>query len=478
MDVRPSTANLASLGCDVLVLLVPEGGTSGELTAVDAAFDGQLSRWLTQKSFTGSEGSAHTAPTLGRLAATTVVVSGIGAGSASAVRAAVGKATREARAAKAGHVAVAGFGAHARAAAEGAGVGTYAWERKAEKDRTTPLTQLTLVGATDLDADREGILRARQDWVRDLVNAPPAELYPASIADEAQRLASIPGVTVTVWDEVRLRAEGCVGLIGVGQGSIRPPRLIHIAWRPADARGHVALVGKGITFDSGGLSLKPSGSMQTMRCDMAGAATVLGAIGAAADLKLPLAVDAWVAAAENMTGGDAYKLGDIFTYANGVTVEIHNTDAEGRLVLADALIQACKLPATDVLDLATLTGACVVALGSDFTGLFTHDDALATELLAAGSETGELLWRLPLHKPYKDQLKADWAQLKNVGSREAGATTAALFLEHFVTKDKRWAHLDIAGPAFLEKASGPYAAGGTGHPMRAVVRWLEQRAKA
>ncbi len=277
-----------------------------------------------------------------------------------------------------------------------------------------------------------------------------------------------------MWDVKRLRAEGCVGTLAVGQGSERPPCIIKVTYKAKNPKAHVALVGKGVTFDSGGLSIKPSAGMQTMRCDMAGAATVLAALGAAATLELPVSIDCWVAAAENMTGGNAFKLGDILTYANGVTVENHNTDAEGRLVLADCLIQASRGDATHIVDLATLTGACVVALGPDFSGLFTHDDALAADLMAVGAETGEAFWRMPLHKPYKDGLKADWAQLKNVAGRDAGATTAALFLEHFVGKDKRWAHLDIAGPAFLEKPSGPYAAGATGNPMRAVVRWIEK----
>jgi leucyl aminopeptidase len=268
-----------------------------------------------------------------------------------------------------------------------------------------------------------------------------------------------------------------VGLVGVGQGSTRPPYLAHVRYRPPGAKRHLALVGKGVTFDSGGLSLKTSAQMQTMRCDMGGAATALGALAAAAEAGLPIALDAVIACVENMNDGNAYKLGDVLAYRNGVTVEIHNTDAEGRLVLADALIDACREKGvTDVVDLATLTGAVVVAIGGDLTGLFTPDDALAGELLAAAGQSGEGLWRMPLHEPYRQMLKAEWAQIKNVtGKPDAGSVTAALFLQHFVEK-VRWAHLDIAGGAWADSKDHTVAAGATGAPMRTVLRWIESRA--
>jgi leucyl aminopeptidase len=217
--------------------------------------------------------------------------------------------------------------------------------------------------------------------------------------------------------------------------------------------------------------------MQTMRCDMGGAATALGTLATAAELKVPIAIDAIVGLVENMNSGSAYKLGDILAYKNGVTVEIHNTDAEGRLVLADCLIRASEIDgATDVLDLATLTGAVVVAIGPDFTGIFTADDALSAELATAAAQAGEGLWRLPLHDGYKPMLKGDWGQIKNItGKPDAGASTAALFLQHFV-KDKRWAHLDIAGSAFADRTSGPYFAGGTGQMTRTLLNWLTTRA--
>jgi leucyl aminopeptidase len=265
-----------------------------------------------------------------------------------------------------------------------------------------------------------------------------------------------------------------VGIIAVGQGSTKPGCLIHLRYTPPNAKDHIALVGKGVTFDAGGLSLKPSNSMQTMRCDMGGAACALGAFGAIAATGVPITVDAFVPSVENMCAANSYKLGDILKYRNGVSVEIHNTDAEGRLILADALTLACEVEGVSrVVDLATLTGAVVVAIGSDFTGLFTHDDDLAEEILGGAASSSELVWRMPLHTPYNRMLKGTWGQIKNVGAREAGSITAALFLEHFVTDDVRWAHLDVAGTAFIDSPVPPYIAGATGQMVRGLTNWAE-----
>ena len=266
------------------------------------------------------------------------------------------------------------------------------------------------------------------------------------------------------------------GSLAVGQGSKRPPVMIRVSYRPPGARDHIAFVGKGVTFDAGGLSIKPSASMQTMRCDMGGSAVVLAATGAAAELGVPVAIDTFVGAAENMVGGDSYKLGDILRYRNGVNVEIHNTDAEGRLVMADCLIRASEVEGvTAIIDAATLTGACIVAVGDEFTGLFTGHDELAAELHQAADSADEGLWRLPLHDRYDDQLSAEWGTIKNLGGKYAGATTAALFLRHFVRKDVAWAHLDVAGPSFLDKASPRYVAGATGEMVRTLTTWLASR---
>jgi leucyl aminopeptidase len=353
-------------------------------------------------------------------------------------------------------------------------VGAYRYETyKAESDRTPDVEHLTIVGDA-IDTATAASRANAQNWARDLVNMPPADMNPSTLANQARLLSQIPGVEVEVWETAKLHQQGCVGILAVGQGSSVSPCMIRIRYRPENATSHICLVGKGVTFDAGGLSIKPSSGMLTMRCDMGGAANALAITRAVAEIGLPVALDTFVGAAENMLSGNSYKLGDILTYNNGVAVEVHNTDAEGRLVLADCLIEASNVDgATHILDFATLTGACVVAVGSDFTGLFTADDDLASELLSAADDTGEGLWRLPLHPGYREMIKAEWGTIKNVGGREAGASTAALFLENFV-EGKRWAHLDIAGPAFLNKASGAYVSGATGQMVRAVTTWISR----
>ncbi|MEQ1502532.1 MAG: leucyl aminopeptidase [Myxococcota bacterium] len=481
MNIRFSTEPPAQLSVDVLVIGAGPN-LDGPLAALDERFDGKLVAGLRARKFKGSEGSAFVLPTLGRIAARELVVVGTGSGSFSALRLAAGRAGKEARALSASTVALVFPGvdpAMGMRLVEAAVAGNYLYQAyKPEDDRSPAVATWTAAGSGPGDAAvKAADVRAKwQQWARDLVNGPPADLYPESLAARARELGALPGVTVDVWDFEKCRSEGLVGIIAVGQGSDRKGNLIHVKYRPPTSNDHVALVGKGVTFDSGGLSLKPSDGMQTMRCDMGGAATMLAATAIAAELGLAVSIDTFCPAVENMMSGASYKLGDVLRYANGVTVEIHNTDAEGRLILADGLIKACKVPGVStVIDAATLTGACVIALGDDFTGMFTDDDALAGELSAAADHCGEGLWRLPLYGPYKEMLKSDFAQIKNVGGRPAGATTAALFLQHFVSGPK-WAHLDIAGPAFSDKGSSRYAPGGTGEMVRSLATFLERRA--
>ncbi len=483
MNLSFPSEPLPSVVADALAIGVPSD-FSGPVAAMDEAFGGELIKWLKGQKFNGGAAQLHVVPTFGRIAATHLVVVGIGDGSADAWRRALGRVGREARVLRAESLSLDLSNASGLATAdlvEALRAGNYTWEQYKPEDQRKPALSTIQVGGAELsDADVAAVdTRVKwQSWARDLVNLPAADLYPESLAAKAQELAALPGVEVEVWDFERCRAEGCVGIVAVGQGSERPGCLIWVRYRPEQAKHHVALVGKGVTFDAGGYSLKPSSAMQTMRCDMGGSAVMLGTAGAIAELGLPVAVDCLVGAVENLVSGGAFKLGDILRYSNGVTVEIHNTDAEGRLVLADCLIRACQVDGVQtVIDAATLTGAAVVAVGSEFSGLFTHDDALAGELLDAASQTGEGLWRLPLHAPYKELLRSDYAQIKNVGSREAGATTAALFLEHFASDAPRWAHLDVAGPAFLDKASSRYAPGGTGEMVRSLVSWAAARAE-
>jgi leucyl aminopeptidase len=452
------------------------------LAAVEARLAG-LGAHLAARGFEAAPGEALVLPTYGALATSQVAILGLGDASTAALRKAAGKIGAIARDQKASNVAV-DLGAlddgSLATLLEFAAIGNYRWDtHQPEKARTPALANLAISGASkatrDATAARAGLRARWQAFARDLVNRPAADLTPTSLATAAQGLAQLPHVTVHVTDFEACKAQGMVGLVAVGQGSTEPGCLIHVSYQPTNPRDTIALVGKGVTFDSGGLSLKPSDAMQTMRCDMGGAATALAAIGAIAELGLPIRVDAFLPCVENMVAGNSYKLGDILHYRNGVTCEIHNTDAEGRLILADALIEACAVPGVSrVVDLATLTGAIIIALGSEFTGLFTPDDALAAELDAAFASAGELAWRQPLHAPYKRLLKGTWSQIKNVGGREGGSITAALFLQHFVTDNVRWAHLDIAGTAFADAPNEPYTAGGTGQVVRTLVDWATQ----
>ncbi len=310
---------------------------------------------------------------------------------------------------------------------------------------------------------------------RTLGNTTPDEKYPDRFARMAENIGRQAGCEVEVWDEKKIVEERFGGLLGVAAGSERPPRFVILTWRGAPSDdSHIALVGKGVTFDSGGLSLKPSASMEDMKSDMTGAAVVLATIATLAELKAPVNVTGYLPITENMTGGLATKLGDVLTMREGTTVEILNTDAEGRLILADALAYAVERKPRAVVNLATLTGACMVALGTRIAGLFSNDDALAGELAENARLAGERLWRLPIDSDFKDQLKSSVSDMKNVGSRWGGAITAAKFLEHFVGETP-WAHLDIAGPSFSDADSPTRDAGGTGCYVATLVKWLTKR---
>jgi leucyl aminopeptidase len=314
----------------------------------------------------------------------------------------------------------------------------------------------------------EGVAAAR-----DLVNEPAIELFPESFAKRATAMARESGLKAKVYGPRELEKKGMNLILGVGAGSAHPPRLVHLTYEPVGkARGKpVVLVGKGITFDSGGLCLKPPASMLDMKADMAGAAAVFGSMLAIAKLKPKQPVHGILSLAENMPSGTAIRLGDVISSAAGRTVEINNTDAEGRLVLADALHYACSLKPKQIIDLATLTGACVVALGPYTVGTWSGHDDLAEAILAAAARTGESFWRMPLDRALDEQLKSDVADTKNTGERAGGAITAALFLSEFVG-DTPWAHLDIAGPATSSKDEGIFSKGGTGVGVATLARLL------
>lgn len=368
-----------------------------------------------------------------------------------------------------------------RAVAEGAALGAYRFDRyraAAEDQRPPGRVVLAVPGAVPRQvraAVKDAVVVAESvALVRDLVNTPPNDLGPADLAGIATKTFDDTEVAVKVWDDKALRRGGFGGLTAVGQGSHRGPRLVRLTYRHKRATTTVALVGKGITFDSGGLSLKPAKSMETMKCDMGGAAAVLGTVRAAAALGLAVNVTGWLALAENMPSGTAQRPGDIISIRGGKTVEVLNTDAEGRLVLADALAQAAAEHPDLVVDIATLTGAQMVALGTRVAGAMGNDDGLRDAIVAAGTTAGESLWPMPLPEELRASLDSPVADLANIGERNGGMLTAALFLRDFVPADLPWTHLDIAGPAFNEGGAHGYTPrGGTGFGVRTLTQFLQ-----
>ena len=321
-------------------------------------------------------------------------------------------------------------------------------------------------------ASRGEIVGQSVNMARMLANTPPSEKPPVVLAEVIRKAATEHGVHVQVWNEARIRDERFGGLLGVAAGSDEPPAFVTLEYLKGGDAPVTALVGKGVTFDSGGLSLKPSASMEDMKSDMTGAAVVVASILAAARLKLPVNVKGYVALTENMTGGRAMKLGDVLKMRNGKTVEVLNTDAEGRLILADALSYAAEAGPARMLDLATLTGACIVGLGTKIAGLFSNDDDFAAALTEASKAAGERVWRMPLDDDFKDALKSGVADMKNVGGRWGGAITAAKFLEEFAG-GVPWAHLDIAGPSWSDNEASARDVGGTGCFVRTLAAYLE-----
>lgn len=346
-------------------------------------------------------------------------------------------------------------------------------------DEKPPAISAVLIPPPGLDAKRAKLLdiEARAiatgvRTVRDLGNAPGNEMTPTRLAERAGEVSKEIGVKCTIYDKKAIEKMKMGGLLAVNKGSHEEPRFVVIEYAPKRATKHVALVGKGITFDSGGISIKPAERMEEMKFDMCGAAAVIGIIQAAAMLAIPVKVTGLIVSTENLPGGGAYKPGDIIRMMSGKTAEIVNTDAEGRMILADALHYASNLKPDHIIDYATLTGACVVALGSEAAGLFSNNDELAQKLIECGERTGERLWRLPEWDDYKELIRSEWADMKNSGGRWAGATSAALFLKEFVDCPS-WAHLDIAGTAYMEHETGRETRGATGAGVRATVAFLE-----
>ncbi|MBV9444380.1 MAG: leucyl aminopeptidase [Streptosporangiaceae bacterium] len=367
--------------------------------------------------------------------------------------------------------------AQAEAVTLGALLGGYSFRRY----RATPAAdaELTLFTAHDAAVDRGRVLAAAMTMVRDLVNTPPADLVPADLADVATRVASDSGLAIQVFDENELAKDGYGGIMAVGMGSVHPPRLVRLEYTHPEASKTVVLAGKGITFDSGGLSLKPSKSMETMKADMGGAAAVLGAIQAIAALRPAANVISYLCLAENMPGGGAQRPSDVITIYGGKTVEVLNTDAEGRLVLADALARSGADGPDLLVDVATLTGAQTVALGNRTAGVMASDDGLAAAVADAAKRAGEAMWPMPLPDDLRKGLDSSVADIANVSAdRAGGMLVAGLFLREFVPQGTRWAHLDIAGPAYNDGGAYGYTTkGGTGMAVRTLVQLVEDVAE-
>ncbi len=476
MNITTSSHSLVDVQADLLAIAVTDDTMETVLAEVDAAYNGELLSALAGDEYKAKSGATASYPGFGNIAAKKLLIVGSGDGSANGLKLAAGSAGKAGRAAGAESVALYigdTDAASTQAAVEGFIAGNYKFDKyKTDEDKKGPASALSLIGNVDSVAIGRGKAVAEgQSLARDLVNEPADAIYPETLADVALSLAN-ESMTVEVWDDTRIESEGMGGIMGVGRGSDRKPRFIHMKYTPKGTPTRkIALVGKGVTFDAGGYSLKPSAGMQTMRCDMAGSAAVIGAMRAIRDLAPDAEVHGIVGAVENLVSGNAYKLGDILDMYSGKKVEIHNTDAEGRLVLADCLHYASQLDVDTIVDLATLTGAAVVALGDHYVAMFTKDDDLSTALRQSADDAGELVWPLPLPDDYKSQLKADWGDIKNVGGRAGGSITAALFLSEFVDVDS-WCHLDIAGPAFLDKGHKHFASGGTGVMVPTLARWI------
>jgi leucyl aminopeptidase len=458
---------------------VPAAGSDD----VDAALGGTLGQILAELGATGKQDEVTRIASGGRLAAPLIIAAGLGPadhkdgerGRLESLRRAAGSAVRAAAASKAGSVAIclpARDEAETEAVALGALLGRYTFARYRSGDQPTEpeITVLSTIGAA---AGRAQVLADAMTLVRDLVNTSPSQLYPETFAAEAERVArAATGVEFLALDHTALASGGYGGLIGVGQGSVHPPRLARLGYRHPAATKTVVFCGKGITFDSGGLSLKPPKAMEAMKSDMSGAAAVLGAVQAIAALKLPVNVVGYLAMAENMPGGAAQRPSDVITIFGGKTVEVLNTDAEGRLVLADVLARSAEDAPDLVVDVATLTGAQLVALGPRIAGVMGSDDEVAAAVADAARRAGEQAWPMPLPEELRKGLDSAVADIANVaGDRYGGMLVAGLFLKEFVPDGVRWAHVDIAGPAFHEGEPYGYTPkGGTGAAVRLLVQ--------
>jgi leucyl aminopeptidase len=498
VDITVSAESITQYSGDAVVVgVVQKGLLSGPAAEADTALGGLVTHLIDSGEIRGRAGELTVLHTQGRLPASRVAVAGLGEASqldlyvARRVMAAAARQLRDRgcrRIATTLHRSVPGQPRPqmaVRAVIEAAYLGLYRGEeRKTEPGPPDEFDELRLITTVpaDVPAAQKAAETARlageaTNYARRLVNLPGNEITPARLADEALRIAEHTGAELEVLAPEELRARRMGALLAVGQGSANPPRLISLRYRGRQQAPLLAFVGKGITFDSGGISIKPSENMHLMKQDMAGAAAVLAAAWAIAKLKLPVDLLAVVPTAENMPGSGAYRPGDVVDTHSGKTVEVISTDAEGRLILADALSYARESGATHMVDLATLTGACIIALGYAAAAILGNDSGVVEALLDAGEQAGERMWRLPLFPEYRRQLDSTIADLKNVGGRPAGTITGGWFLREFVGETS-WAHIDIAGTAWSEKEEAHQVEGATGSGTRTLIAFAERLAGA
>ena len=488
MKFTAQKGDFDSIQCDVLIVGMFEGEENGFTKTVDDQLKHELATAIKNKDFVGETGQLKLVSTLGNLAAQKVLFVGMGKKSnytleqlrrAASSSLKVARDTGAKRIVTTLHLLDMKESEKVVALTEGMLLGNYRFSQfKLEEKKKEKNVEEVIVVAEDMENARKAIEKAEvlstaTLHVRDLVNMPPNIATPTYLADEALKLKKL-GVKVNVYDKKELEKMKFNAMLSVAQGSAQEPKFVVMEY--GKGKELYTFVGKGITFDSGGLDIKPPKMMEDMKSDMAGAAAVIGIMEAAAKLKLPVHIIGAFPTCENMPSGTAYRPSDVITAYNGKTIEMMNTDAEGRMVLSDALAYVeKKFKPSVMIDLATLTGACVIALGYWATGMLSDDDKLCEELVAAGNETYERVWRLPLWDEYKENMKSDVAEVRSIGKGfDSGTIEGAVFLQHFVDKVK-WVHLDIAGTAWFNADKHYFSRGGTGVGVRLLVKWLEHR---
>lgn len=492
MKINVKQGQITETSCDVLIVNLFEDvkSPSGAAGAVDKALDGLITSYVIEKeNFKGKLGEIYVLPTYGKIAADKVIIVGLGKTeefnfgkireiSAKAIRKAISlKAEKICSIVHGAGVAALDAAECAQMLAEGTILGAYKFNKyKSKKDEDKNIKEFNIIEAdkSKLEAINKGIKKGiviaeATNKARNLANEPANELNPPKLCEIAK---TIEGIECRIYRKEDIINLGMGAFYAVAKGSANPPKFIHMIYRPeGKIKKKIALVGKGVTFDSGGLCIKPANGMALMKDDMSGAGAVLSIMTALPKLAPNVEVHGLIAACENMLDGNSYRPGDVVKAMNGKTIEIDNTDAEGRLTLADAISYAVDLHVDEVIDIATLTGACMVALGRMAAGIMGNNQELIDKLISSGAKGGERLWQLPMYEEYFESMKSDIADFKNSGSREAGASSAGLFLKEFVG-DVPWAHIDIAGPAWLDKEVKELAKGPSGAGVRTLINYI------